>query len=438
MHFRSACADFMATHFFRLSEEDRLFIFEAANAIDIRASTFVLVPMHCDEECLRNFLDLLAGQAKNCNAAIIIFFNGDSQRTNAENFRHKQLVAEREIRNARDRFGYSSIYIISKYFASASTMGRVRGLLCDIACILAYAKSIDHPIIVNMDVDTRAISQKYLSSFARMFASDLDLKMCAGEVNYGYKGLEPVAVPDQKHVPELFLFNELIKAIQRCARNGDINFENRIWLEGCSMAFSLAAYCACGGFEFDKKSGEDDAIGRALHRYNPNAFLSSVITEDTIFECDPIFTTSFNPDGWLVTDPRRILQAISLGLPGIEAWADLPFLDNAGAHMNSTELAQRCRIDAAFINASRLKTIRDPQNILERGQLASHLYSLIYRSIKYDRKARNDTQFRRLLEEVGIRLRSGEDIHSDKPQIDWESSGLFMALTEISRHADYS
>ena len=436
MHFRTCCENYMATHFYKLSTEDLEFIVNSAKVIAApKGATYIVVPMHCLEENLEYFLKLMIPQAKKNNATIVVLFNGDAKKIHYSKFTKLRSDAEGVLQSARFLYSYDNVYMLSQLLSGSVGMGRIRGLLCDAAMLNAYMHNVQHPIFISVDIDLVEVSDEFVASYTKIFESDSNIKMSAGEVNYGYFGDEAVCLPDGVHIPELYIFNELNKAILRCARNGCINYEYRIWLEGANMAFSAAAYCACGGFDFEKKSGEDDCIARALHRYNPNVFSRVEITEDIIFKLDPVFTSKFNDDGWCVTSPRRILQAISAHQPGIEAWADRPFMENLGAGLSSDDLALQCSNDPGLITISDLRKARDPDNLLFRRDILEKLSKHLYRSIEYDRKARNAKQITRVLTEVGVQFISC-DGDSQFSQIDWENSTLINTLLRMAGNVD--
>ncbi|MGH8424281.1 MAG: hypothetical protein ACRER3_18310, partial [Pseudomonas fluorescens] len=352
LRFRREAAFFFARHLHRLDLSDLDFVLALAKEIPPSVNgCYIIVPMHVSESTLDRYLQLLVPQLLVSSATVVVFANATMNQVSVDDF-------GQQIKRARECVSESSAVprtvLAARLFDSPVTMGRLRGLLADAVLVNAYLNRVSHPIIISNDIDALAVADNYIETFARRFNSDRTLKLAAGMVDYGYRGAVSAEVLNGTPVPELYVFNELNKAINRCARNGLINYERRVWIEGANAAFSGAAYCASGGFDFEMKSGEDDSLGRALNRLNPNAFIAETLAEATLYVPDPILRCSLEADCWVLTDPRRILMAIASGLPGIEAWADRPFMETVGATMSAADLALQCANHPALITPTKL------------------------------------------------------------------------------------
>jgi hypothetical protein len=410
LNFRHECEEFLGRHLYKLAREDLDFVFASAKKIAAAAEDqlYIMAPMHAHERGLAAYLRMIAPQARDTGSNLIVFLNAYSNQMQASEFNAHLKRATEEVNAEKDKLGFDRIFLIERFFKDQPTMGRIRGLIADAAILTAYISGASKPLLVCNDIDTIRFSKTYLASYKKTFDLDPNVKMACGAVNFGYFGTKGIGLPPGTNVPELFVFNKLNKAIYRCARLGLINFERRLWMEGSNMAFSGAAYCACGGFDFAKTSGEDDELSRSLHRYNPNVYRSGVIDSDIIYEPDPIQSGVFNDDAWIVTNARRVLLAISEGLPGIEAWADLPFMETVGASLDDERLAKQCDAVEAAITSQMLRAARTGESKYARKKILDRLQYIVVRSIVYDRKSQSEEQFEAVLSELGID-RSNQD-----------------------------
>lgn len=429
--FREQCDAFFARHLFRLNSEDLEVATKISDQIgEPKTDLYLAVPIHALESCLDRYLNIIIVQASQVNAQITFFFNAFNEQINEIDFTLRWQVAQKCILKYCNQYNYYNIFIISKLFDSIPTMGRIRGILTDGILMNAHKFFISNPIIVFNDVDIIDISPTYLVSYKKIFSKNINIKMSTGTVNYGYVGSQPNSILEGMQIPELFIFNEFNKAINKCAREGVINFEKRVLLEGTNMIFSGAAYCAVNGFEFEKKTGEDDAIGRAIHRYNPNAFTNSSLIENSIYEEDAILTTAFNLEGWVTTDPRRILTAISLTKPGIQAWGGISFMNEVAGLMNTHELIETCfnhkeLITLEAINKSQMGDKESHQKILRR------LCYILKNSCEYELKIRNLYQQNIVLKTMGIILKDENSNLSDANDIDILNSHLIQKIFNL-------
>lgn len=418
LEFRREAALFFARHLHRLSPSDLDFVLALAKEIPPPANgCYVIVPMHIFENSLDRYLRLLAPQLLATSSTAVIFANAHIDHVTSIEFDNKVKYTKNCIRESP---GSTRTILATRLFDTPVTMGRIRGLLTDAALVNAYMNQVSHPIIISNDIDALDVAIDYLKTFSIRFSNNRNLKLSAGVVNYGYQDSITADVLNGTPVPELFIFNELNQAINRCARDGLINYERRVWIEGANFAFSGAAYCAVDGFDFTKKSGEDDALGRALNRLNPNAFILEGPVGTTIYSSDPVLNCWLDVDCWIQTDPRRVLLAIASGLPGIEAWADLPFMETIGASMSSADLALRCANHPTLITPTKLHAAARGE-IDARDIVMSRLRQLLAHSLAYDRKAQNPEQISHVISSMGFYAQSVTDIR-------WGDGDFFARL----------
>ena len=88
----------------------------------------------------------------------------------------------------------------------------------DLIILDAVRQGSVHPLIVCFDCDQVAMSNHYFDVIDSCSSQFGPMMLLAGPVHYGYRGFDPVGLPLPKHVPDLFLFNMLNQAINRCLR----------------------------------------------------------------------------------------------------------------------------------------------------------------------------------------------------------------------------
>lgn len=363
---------------------------------------------------------------KHSQVAVVIFVNGSTPNSTWDNLqRCSKKIREQLFESC---IGSQRIFILSHLFESTPTIGRIRGVMTDGVISSQIGATGYSPTILFNDADTLDVAPDYFEQMSRLGAENV--RFASGPVWYGFPG--PAHMDRQGYkFPELFLFNVTQAAILRLARQGKINFEKRIWPEGANFLVNAAFYCAVGGFDYERSSGEDDALGRALHRFNPNALSASEISPDTIFRMDPVFHDSFLDDAWIVTDPRRVLAAISNGKLGVEAWTEIPFSQNFGANISLLEAQRQYEGDPKLLQCSALGDLRVEGRGAEFERIAERIISIVLSTGRYDFRIRNECQMKLYLWEVGLAISDEMEINTENilGGANLESSPLLRLLS---------
>lgn len=393
----SFASDYLARSLYLKSEEDLRFLFEAARLVEpiLTNSVLAIVPCHVN--------DAKAG-IKTCqmirsqNVNVCIFLNCLDHESSDEEFQQKIEECHFDIENAGCRIG-SDTALIARRHGTVTRMGKVRGCIAD-ACLIALMNKGSNSAFVFLDADTLLISDTYFRAIHDSFAGQYRPMMAVGAVHYGYRPDGVSCLPDNIGVPELLLADRVNQAILQCARNGQINYERRVWAEGASFAFDPIAYCKVGGFDWNLASGEDDAFGRAMHRYNPKAMAFPLRDVERVFETCPE-NVRFLREAWLVTDPRRHLKAISEGGGGTEAWNYVPFDQQPGHELSLQSLlnqygAAKDRIANSLFD--KCETRQSPLELWARIRVVKLVTSML----RADRRIRNQIQANSVWAQLGF------------------------------------
>ena len=152
-----------------------------------------------------------------------------------------------------------------------------------------------------------------------------------------------------------------------------------------------------------------------------------------IYQADPILGSAFNDIGWLITDPRRVLNAIASEKPGVEAWADEPFMVNPGAGMSTFDLAERCARNPNLILLDAVRAASKVDNHSGKQVIAAKLMWLLNRSLEFDRKPQTREQQAHVLTRMGLKFAEDISVFADltaaKP--DWFGSTLIQNVLRL-------
>lgn len=435
--FSEQCRHYFARHLHLLSVQDLAFIFDTAARIRGGSHNyFVAVPAHCRERSLARFLDLVLPQISKVGATLIIFWNARNDSVSSPEFCETVREAEEAIAAARAKFGYANVILAKRLFDGDQVgMGPIRGLLCDIVLIAALDSNAARPFVTFLDIDTLQIGPEFFEAILTKFSLNHFTSMLSGPIHHGYIGSDPHSSLGGQDVPELFIYNEIEAAVKLCGLAGQINFEKRLWWSGAHMSFSLATYCACGGFDFRRTSGEDDALGRALHRFNPGAYHPGVVSEDDVFTPDEEFGHAYESDSWLVSDPRRVLSTIAGGGYGVDTWAHRPFMRTIGSQFSSSELARICDQNASLLTSQRLRSALVDGSESDVRFLYKRLLDILYHSFVYDERMRTSSHLMAAYSKVGIRFAKSAPDLLNVEDVDWSRSSIIEQLARIASRA---
>lgn len=388
--------EYLARSLFRRPESDLEFIFASAKEIEriLVGETLVLIPCHVgDVSAAVHTSELICVQG----APVCIFVNCLVDEQGEDEF--EEVIEKcRELSAYVEKSTGVPIVVIGRRHGKTRLMGAVRGIVSDAAIVAMLNRGMTSNIAF-VDADTLDVSPEYIRSLTDAFAHSRPM-MVTGPVHYGVK---PCGEPCNRRgtsIPELTLADRVNQAILRCARDGEINFERRVWPEGASFAFDATSYCRVNGFDWDLSCGEDDAFGRVMHRFNPQAFARPVRGFEAVYETR-FSNIAFIPEAWLVTDPRRHLNAIALGGGGTEAWDLTPFDEASGHNLSGAELERHYDAHKDRITWAKLLAW-EAQSISIDSWGADRVVKLVKRMLQADRRIRNAAQCANVWKRLGF------------------------------------
>jgi hypothetical protein len=306
-------------------------------------------------------------------------------------------------------------------------MGRVRKILTDTIIAYCLRENIGDPIIVCNDIDQLSASPTYLSDVVNSFKHKINPVFMAAPIGYGYIAGRAIGLPENIHIPELYLFNKVQDAINYCTRAGLIGSASATWPEGANLAFSGMAYCCAGGFDPRQPNGEDDVMGMSLYalleKGNPGE-------EMPVKWGKPIYADK----AWVATDPRRILSAIYAGRTGIEAWAWQDFTENPGSALNTAALAHKCENASWLLKKKHLESLSLTTKDDVWELVTSRIGWLFFRSVIFDSRARDFDQLKKVAEVFGIKITGGVLDRANTQFdaiVDWDQSPILNELIKI-------
>ncbi len=395
-------------------------------SFEIKSRYFIAVPVHAHDRMLESFLNSITPELRREHFNLSIFLNSTLDQCSASDFENAWLYNDRIVQKWRTETGFQAA-LISCHLPGPASMGRVRKILTDAIITHCLAERIADPIIVCNDVDQLLASPTYLADITRSFNSPDYPVFIAAPVCYGYIGASPFGLPENIHIPELYLFNRIQNSINHCTRTGLVGLEGAIWPEGANLAFSGTAYCCAGGFDPLRASGEDDDMGIALYSLvrgcNSQPWLP-------IKWGKPLFVDS----AWIATDPRRVLSAIQAGRTGIEAWSWQDFNDTLGSTLNTTSLAGQCGNSAELLQESSFKSLSSAVKNDAWEFATSRIAWVFFRSVILDRRARNFAQLKNVASDFGMTLTGGILDYENarfEAVIDWDQSPVLDELIMI-------
>ena len=400
-HFEDEAKRFLARTLHRCSFADRQFVLQSADCLTRSqkgVQYWILVPCYFEETFSSAYL-LGIGQAlrKHAHLGAVFFINGYGNDQTKKRFQAETILREKEL--TEQIFRSDRLFIISRFFRDKPAIGRVRGLLGMSAVISCIRMETQFPFFIFHDADTVEIGPDYFETLLKL-PKDIT-KYASGPVRY------LLSTPDRQQlrdsaVPELYLFDVANSSILELCRTGQINFERRVWPDGANLVVSGAAYCAVDGFDFSRVAGEDDAIGRALHRYSPNLMGTAMASADIIFESDPVLKSFFVESAWVKTDPRRVLEAIVRGHVGVEAWTVVPFVKYPGTSLDLVDTVKRYLASGRLIQETDLPSLAEPVGVGHRDRIVGRIVDVILESGRKDFRIRNSEQMGRYAEKTGL------------------------------------
>ncbi|NEI02408.1 hypothetical protein [Rhizobium leguminosarum] len=434
LSFDREAREYLARELYKREDDDIEFIFNSVAVIPTRPiKNYILIPFFYSENFSEAYLGFLKNSCQTADIQVIIFFNASQADTGAKVFddAKEALLSIVEALGVGDR-----ITVISRFFTTPASIGRIRGLVADIALLSALGSYQNCPWLIFHDADTVDVCIEYLDSINTY--NPASVTFISGPVYFGYSGLTSIGLGEHQ-LPELYIFNKINDAINFLARTGQVNFEKRIWPSGANIAISAAAYCAVGGFDFSRQSGEDDAIGRSLHRYNPNAITEGLASSDLIFVPDPQLHSVFEENAWTATDPRRTVKTIIYGADATETWTAQPFVSIRGADLKTSGLIDEYMSSHYALRHSDICRSLEAPGSIESRALMSRILGILERAGEADFRIRNDEQYRLFLRQCGVnptnaRLGTALTVPQDHS---WASWKLMRELRDLKNVAPY-
>jgi len=328
---------YVARHFNRLPEcfVKDVFDFEQGVRRVLRSNTshVIIVPVRVGDKPTRQFIgQLQIALTRKTPRSLVFFVNG--------------AASERQWSDCINDLAELTESLPASQFATIeyrsgsgglSAIGAIRGAIADAVVLAGYNAGLQGLILTFNDIDTLAVSSDYYSEIESAFAegcgvatSDTIMATRNPCVSEGY----------DFSVPELVILNALEGVVKRMAYAGAINFEQRLWLDAANMSIDGALYCEVGGFDYEATSGEDDRIGRAIHRYRPDYLSGEPITYDRLRWPGNSPRAKYLEGSYLVSDGRRALRALADGHRVDQAWSKVPFSETYGHELDSSSLAE--------------------------------------------------------------------------------------------------
>jgi hypothetical protein len=389
--------------------DDIEFIVHWADSIaSIGLKHYLVIPCHVSDLPRTAYLSQIE---KYIDRSILVIFFLNCEASDVDNAQNlAEAALQQSLFDARCSFSFLVIY---RAFIDKPTIGRIRGLITDAAALAALMQRNTHAFIIHNDSDTLLISKDYFTEILSRCCETTTF-IC-GPIYFGYKGKYSIALPIQTILPELYLFNVANDAVNTLARQGLINFEKRIWGGGANFAVSVKAYCAVGGFDYGKVAGEDDAIMRALHKYNPSAYGDTIVGIDNVYKLDSYLRPMYLQGSWIATDPRRVLKGILTGSNGTDAWTAVPFAKVLGSSANTEALSiEYIASDAVIQAADVYRAAKEPESEFGRS-VGLQIYRKILEMGRADFRIRNLDQLQLYLARCGIIPLRQSLLHPEMP-----------------------
>ena len=433
LQFQKHAPEYLARTIYRRSRDDVEFIAETARSLELdpTVENYLLVPVHVTERCAARYIAAICPALLTTRVNVLFFINGSEDELTQSEFLDRSQQISRELAEVtRDIQTHIAIY--QRRYSERPSMGRIRGTMCEIVIAWSLGTSQLNPMVIFNDIDTLQVSPSYFHSIFRRLTAP-GTKLVVGPVLYGYHGRILIGVQDQTlHMPELYLFNCINQSILKCARSGAINYERRVWPEGASLAFPLSSYCAVGGFDWSRETGEDDDFGRACHRYNPTVYAKGIANADSVYCPDDCLTVEYAPESWLVTDPRRLVHAINSGLTGIEAWADGSFVTRRGSELALEDLALEYCQNESLLQLKQIRMADERNDPTVRETVLQKIRGLASRITEFDCRIRTVDQETAVLVEAGVARRGvsvspGDTIHASS----WRHLPIIQDLVRL-------
>ena len=408
--------------------EDAYIIETIANQIyfEIKGPYFIAVPVHVHDRLLESFLNSITPSLELQHFNICIFLNSTHGQCSQTDFESARLFNSELVQKWNSQTGFKAATVLSCYLPPPSSMGRVRKILTDAIITHCLIEGIADPIVVCNDVDQILTSPTYLADIIDGFKNNTNPAFIAAPIGYGYIGATPIGLPENIHIPELYLFNRIQNSINYCTRAALVGSEYAIWPEGANLAFSGTAYCCAGGFDPCRASGEDDAMGMSLHSLTKDGDLRIGVPKWG----KPVFVDS----AWIATDPRRVLSAIYAGRTGMEAWSWQDFNQTLGSTLNTFSLAHECCRSSGLLQKMHFESL----SLIIKNEtwefVTSRIAWVFFRSVILDRRARNYVQLQNVASVFGITITDGILDYEKtlfEAIIDWDQSPILNELIKI-------
>lgn len=382
---------YVAQFFHRQNEKDLEFIFRwqprLTQLIDGSTDHIIIVPCGIGDTPSKQFFRrlsemLLEGE----NRVLILFANGPD-----DDARWSDHIAI--LKNYEQSAPNQRAAVVELRTELRRPIGAIRGLVSDMLIVAAYNFGLKKLLMTHNDADTLNTSRTYYSSIEHAFCEGAGVISCdtimathnpKAKLGYDFSVLELIAL------------NAFENVIKRMAVNGSVNFEQRLWLDAANMAIDAVLYCDVGGFDYQAISGEDDRIGRAVHRYRPEYLSKGPITFDRLYGPGDAPRAAYLYCDWIISDGRRAIRALADGHRVDQAWSKVPFSEIHGSDLNLDEL-----IDSYNSNPDSLaKIISGNSEMMVRQHVEKWILAMANSFADKDFRIRNETQRNLFFDEV--------------------------------------
>lgn len=327
----------------------------ASEAFALRSDTrlVVAIPVFALERTVERSLSSYLHSTQDLSLTeFLLFVNASEAQCSPEVFRTRLSGIRGAVRRVAARAGGAlRAHVIAHHAARKRPMGAVRALMHD--AIVEAGLRCNNPEITVLfnDCDQLAVAPGTLARTREAFAAEPHLDLVCMPISHGYEPDGTSHLAAKVLAPELLLGVRFNHAAWLATRFDQSPLEWLLESDGGSFAVRLASLCALGGFDVERAQGEDNDIAlkiKALRRVAERALESDGAAPPHL---------AFDAASLVVSDPRRVLNAIVNGRTANEAWRWRPFAEHEGCRFSVPRLLQRYARAEALLQSSHLAAL---------------------------------------------------------------------------------
>lgn len=377
----------------------RRIVQELAEGVTLRLDTrlVVAIPVFAREQHVERSLATYLDSAQDLSATtFLLFVNAWSQTCSPTDFtRHvsriRRALQRIAVRSQHELCGH----VIALHSKHRLTMGAIRATMHDVLVEAAIRSGHGEFVVLFNDADQLAIAPSTFARVKATFSAEALVDLVCMPVSHGYDAEGTSFLGDQPLAPELLLGVRYNHCAWLTTKFDQAPLEWLLESDGGAFAVRLASLCAVGGFDGERAQGEDNAIALKV-----KAFRRIADRPDAMSRPPPPYL-QFDADSGVVSDPRRLLNAIVHGQTANHAWRWQPFAENLGTSFSVRRLLRQYSRRAELLQASDLRGIdcREPPALL----LSRVLFN-IFRPPFRNPLVRTSEGYRQVANRFGLRI----------------------------------